>query len=169
MSGKRKCKLLWITVVISLLSACGSTGQQVPEGYYSFNNGEVDMAIDQLAFDPELPQYIPFDMVSVVSDVYREEEKQVMDISFYTEANDLLSITVVKGKKNVQSIDPEKVSISNQIEGTYVDNQFAKRLSWQKGGITYTIAYRESVHSNLEDEQSVTKEHLIEVARSFHL
>lgn len=169
MSGKQKCQLLWITVVISVLSACGSTGQQVPEGYYSFNNGEVDMVIDQLAFDPELPQYIPFDMVSVVSDVYSEEEQQVMDISFYTEANDLLSITVVEGAKNVQSIDPEKVSISNQIEGTYEDNQFAKRLSWQKGGITYTIAYRESVHSNLEDEQSVTKEHLIEVARSFHL
>ncbi|MBA2174658.1 hypothetical protein H0266_07005 [Halobacillus locisalis] len=169
MNGKQKCQLLWITLVITLLSACGSTAQQIPEGYYAFNNGEVDMAKDQLAFEPELPQYIPFDMVSVVSDVYREDERQVFDVSFYTEANDLLSITVVEGKESIQSIDPIKVSISNQIEGTYEDNQFAKRLSWQKDGITYTIAYRESVHSNLEDEQSVTKEHLIEVARSFHL
>lgn len=169
MKGTSYLKLILITGFLFLLTACGSSASQVPDGFYSYNSGKVEPALNELTFKPEMPDYIPVHMVSVVSDIYKENNKETMDISFYTEQNDLLSLTFTKGSHNKQWVDPQPVKIDPKIEGTYEDNQFAKRLSWKKNGITYTLAFRESVSSKPSNEQSVTKEHLIEVARSFHL
>ncbi|MCA0969763.1 hypothetical protein LCM20_04030 [Halobacillus litoralis] len=160
---------IFLIIMLCLIAACGKPGDQVPEGYYSYNTGEVQAAVDHLSFTPELPDYIPIPMVSVVSDKYEENQHEMMDVSFYTEANDLLSIEITKGDQNNEWIEPQKVSIDHQIDGIYEDNRFAKQLSWTKDGITYTLSFRESVSPDPRDEQSVTKEHLIEVARSFHL
>ncbi|TGB05380.1 hypothetical protein [Halobacillus salinus] len=162
-------KLIYLAGLMILLTACGTSSSEVPSGYYAFQTGEeVETALDDLTFQPELPDFIPVHMVSVVSDIYEKNNQETLDISFYTEKNDLLSLTFTKGTNEKHWIDPQQVKIDQQLRGTYEDNQFAKRLSWKKNGITYTLAFRKSVDAQTVDEQSVSKEHLLEVARSFH-
>ncbi|WP_394219953.1 hypothetical protein [Halobacillus trueperi] len=150
-----------------MINACSKT-HAVPSGYHSYNMEKVSSAIEQLDFQPELPEYIPIPMISVVSDIYQDEGKQLMDLSFYTQDNDLLTIQFSQGEMDTPWMDPEELSINDEIDGVYEDNRFSKKLTWERDGVTYLMTYRASVAPEEGNEQSVTRQQLVEVARSFH-
>ncbi|QAS51790.1 hypothetical protein [Halobacillus litoralis] len=158
------------TITFLALVMCGcNTTHAVPNGYYDYDEDKVIAAVEQLPFNPALPDFIPIHMVSVVSDVYKENEAEVMDLSFYTTENDLLTIKFTEADDFPTSwVDQEKLPITDQIDGIYEDNHFSKKLSWQKGDITYVMTYRANVSTELNNEQRVTRQQLVEVARSFH-
>ncbi|MYL72126.1 hypothetical protein GLW00_14785 [Halobacillus litoralis] len=150
-----------------LVSACSKT-HAIPSGYHSYNLEKVSSAVEQLDFQPELPEYIPVPMISVVTDIYQSEGSVLMDLSFYTPDNDLLTIQFSQGEINTPWIDPEELSILGNLDGLYENNRFSKKLTWTKDGVTYLMTYRASVAHEEDNEQSVTRQQLVEVARSFH-
>lgn len=150
-----------------LVSACSNT-HAIPSGYHSYNLEKVSSAVEQLDFQPELPEYIPVPMISVVTDIYQSEGSELMDLSFYTPDNDLLTIQFSQGEINTPWIDPEELSILGNLDGLYENNRFSKKLTWTKDGVTYLMTYRASVAPEEDNEQSVTRQQLVEVARSFH-
>ncbi|MBN9656132.1 hypothetical protein J0K78_17785 [Halobacillus sp. GSS1] len=150
-----------------LVSACSKT-HAIPSGYHSYNMEKVSSAVEQLDFQPELPEYIPVPMISVVTDIYQSEGSELMDLSFYTPGNDLLTIQFSQEEIDTLWIDPKELSILDNIDGVYEDNRFSKKLTWEKDGVTYLMTYRASVAPEEGNEQSVTRQQLVEVARSFH-
>ncbi|MCT2535799.1 hypothetical protein NC661_07700 [Aquibacillus koreensis] len=158
--------LIFLLFVIIGVAGCQQK-QSIPEGFYPYEKNEVEQAVEQLSFRPEIPGYVPIEMEIVVSDQYvlRDTEIEALDVSFYTRDNDLLSIQFIDGEMNEELMSPEIVSISEKINGAYIDNSYAKVLSWQKDGITYKITYRSSEYGN---NPSVTKTDLVMVAKSFH-
>ncbi|REJ06963.1 hypothetical protein DYE48_17685 [Halobacillus trueperi] len=154
--------------LLFMISACSSKTHAVPSGYHSYNMEKVSSAVEQLEFQPDLPEYIPVPMISVVSDIYQDEGTELMDLSFYTPDNDLLTIQFSQEEIDTPWIDPEELSILDNIDGFYEDNRFSKKLTWEKDGVTYLMTYRASVASEEGNEQSVTRQQLVEVARSFH-
>ncbi|MGR9047051.1 hypothetical protein ACQ4XT_00085 [Halobacillus faecis] len=150
------------------ISACNNKTHAVPSGYHSYNVEKVSSAVEQLDFQPELPEYIPIPMISVVTDIYQDGGSKLMDLSFYTPDNDLLTIQFSQGEINTPWIDPEELSILEDLDGLYENNRFSKKLTWTKDGVTYLMTYRASVASEEGNEQSVTRQQLVEVARSFH-
>ncbi|WP_281976097.1 hypothetical protein [Halobacillus litoralis] len=157
-----------ITFLALVMYGCNTTNA-VPNGYYDYDEDKVIAAVEQLPFNPALPDFIPIHMVSVVSDVYKENEAEVMDLSFYTTENDLLTIKFTEADDFPNSwVKSEKLPITDQIDGIYEDNLFSKKLAWQKDDITYVMTYRANVSTELNNEQRVTRQQLVEVARSFH-
>ncbi|MYL51066.1 hypothetical protein GLV98_16345 [Halobacillus litoralis] len=151
-----------------MISACGSKTHAVPSGYHSYNLEKVSSAVEQLEFQPDLPEYIPVPMISVVSDIYQDDGSELMDLSFYTPDNDLLTIQFSQEEIDTPWMDPEELPINDDIDGVYEDNRFSKKLTWEKDGVTYLMTYRTSVAPEEGNEQSVTRQQLVEVARSFH-
>ena len=156
-----------LMLFLVFLYAC-STTHAVPNGYYSYNEDRVSSAVERLKFNPDLPDFIPLPMVSMASDIYQVKDREVLDLSFYSKENDLLTIQITSGEAGTSWVEPEELKIEDEVKGTYEDNRFSKKLKWEKSGITYVMTYRASVASEKVNEQSVTRQQLVEVARSFH-
>ncbi|WP_181349329.1 hypothetical protein [Thalassobacillus sp. CUG 92003] len=158
---------LLIIATLLVLTAC-QTSQAIPNGYYTYNEDKVESAVKQVAYDPELPAYLPIEMMAVVSDHFSTDRAQTLDLSFYTANNDLLSIQYAKGDTSESLHDAETIALKDNLQVNYQDNAFAKTVVWNKGDITYKMIYRQNPNSD-EDKQSVTKEQLLQVVRSFQL
>lgn len=102
----------------------------------------------------------------MVSDVYEVKGDEALDISFYTEENDLLTMQFMEGEGEMELFSPEQVEITDSLTGLYVDNSYSKTVTWQKDGVTYKMTYRPSNFSDNDSE--VEKSDLLHVARSFH-
>ncbi|MFD1017612.1 hypothetical protein [Thalassobacillus hwangdonensis] len=165
---KHRFLLFMCLLTLLLLTACQTT-YAVPQGYYTYDDQELSSSLDELSYEPELPKFIPVQSIAVVSDHYMEEDAEKLDISFFTENNDLLSIQITQGSSEQGFLNEEEVEISSSLTGSYIDNAFARTLSWTKDGIKYSLSYRESVHSQDDRPPQVTKEDLMEVARSFRM
>ncbi|WP_186579336.1 hypothetical protein [Aquibacillus kalidii] len=167
---KKLCLIIISLLALGVLSACQDEKKQtIPEGFYPYEKSEVKSVVQELSFQPELPGFIPMKVEILVSDKYVVEDSnmEALDISFYTRNNDLLSIQFYDGIRKQQTVDPEKVNISENIEGKYMDNSFAKTLTWIKSGITYQMTFRPSSTNTNQQAASVTKSDLIKVAQSF--
>ena len=157
-------QLTSLVVVCSLLFGC-QEAEAVPNGFYEYDKDEVKAAVDELSFNPEMPEFIPIDVDFLVSDRFftLDTGNEALDVSFYTRENDLLQVQFVDGELGQTLVESEKVIINNDVIGDYVETSFAQVLSWQKQGITYKLTYR----SKPESDNPVSKSQLIEVAKSF--
>ncbi|WP_028781861.1 hypothetical protein [Thalassobacillus devorans] len=159
-----------ITISVALLVVFVVAGCQTTNGashdYFDYNKGDARQAAEQLGFEMDLPEFIPFEMVMMVSDVYKVEGSEALDLSFYTKENDLLTLQFIEGNVEPDLFSPEQVAITDSLSGQYVDNSFAKTVTWQKDGVTYKMTYRPSKFS--DGDHNVKKSDLLDVARSFH-
>ncbi|WP_026772436.1 MULTISPECIES: hypothetical protein [Sediminibacillus] len=163
-------RIMLYTTLLLFLTACQQSSS-IPEGFYDYQKEKAENAAAELSFSPNLPEYVPMEVAFLVSDRYylNDSEKEALDISLYTQENDLLSIQFIQGNIETGLIDAETVMIDEQLEGEYVDNSFAKILSWKKDGITYKMSYRENtLGTTQEKNNNVSKQDLVQVARSFH-
>ncbi|MBM7571623.1 hypothetical protein [Aquibacillus albus] len=156
--------LLW-------LPACQNS-QSVPDGYYPYDIEKVKSAVRQLSFQPEIPGFVPIPVQVLISDHYQimDTEAEALDVSFYTNNNDLLSIQFVNGEMDEIMTDSVTVTINERVKGHYIDNSYAKILYWEKNGINYKMIYRSSGGSigGKNATKEITKSDLVNVAESFH-
>ncbi|MRH44950.1 hypothetical protein GH741_20100 [Aquibacillus halophilus] len=164
---KNKLLLFSLTLII-LIAGCQS--EPIPNGFYSYNIEEVKIAVNTLSFQPEIPQFVPMEVEFLVSDHFTitDTDIEALDVSFYTRDNDLLSIQFIDGNISEPVVESENVKIVNEINGEYVDNSYAKTLYWKEDGITYKMIYRSSTVGEESQDEKVSKEQLLQVARSFH-
>ncbi|WP_093216575.1 hypothetical protein [Sediminibacillus albus] len=164
-------KIIMALLVASLLATACQQSSSIPEGFYEYDRGNIESAVKELSFEPALPDFVPMQVDFMISDHYtvKDTNKEALDVSFYTKGNDLLSIEFVEGPLENPLVDTETVKISEQIEGEYVDNSFAKVLFWQQDKVCYKLSYRENVLGNeTHTDRKVTKRDLLQVVRSFH-
>ncbi|WP_167360034.1 hypothetical protein [Halobacillus dabanensis] len=153
---------------LMFLCGCSPTPHAVTTGFYSYDEEKVSSVVEKVKFDTDVPGFIPLPMVSMVSDIYQVEQSEMLDLNFYSRENDLFTIQITSGGAGTSWVEPEKIKIEANLQGTYEDNRFSKKLQWEKDGITYVMTYRASVASDNTNEQRVTQQQLVEVARSFH-
>ncbi|MFG6116376.1 hypothetical protein ACGTN9_14425 [Halobacillus sp. MO56] len=165
MKGTKVVIYFGLLALVLFMTACQST-KAVPHDYYEYDQKQAEQAVSQMDFELELPEFIPFEMVMMVSDVYKVDDAEALDLSFYTNENDLLTLQFIEGNVEPDLFSPEQVAITDSLSGQYVDNSFAKTVTWQKDGVTYKMTYRPSNFS--DDSTDVEKSDLIDVARSFH-
>ncbi|SEB15089.1 hypothetical protein SAMN05421743_12084 [Thalassobacillus cyri] len=165
MKGKSVVVYAGILFLIVLMIGCQTT-KAVPHGYFDYDQNQAQQAANQLDFDLDLPEFIPFEMVMMVSDIYTIDGAEALDLSFYTDENDLLTLQFIEGNVEPDLFSPEQVAITDSLSGQYVDNSFAKSVTWQKDGVTYKMTYRPSNFA--DNNNDVEKSDLLDVARSFH-
>lgn len=141
-----------------VLSSCMPT--DLPSGYYAYDREEASGFAQSLKFQPELPRFIPFQSASMIT-----EENE---ITFLSAQNDVLTLQVFPGNPSFPMMDPVMLEIPGKGKAAYVNNRFAQKLSWTKNGIAYLLVYRMAAVRDETNEQSVTRQHLVEVAHSFH-
>ncbi|SDC63919.1 hypothetical protein SAMN05421734_1152 [Pelagirhabdus alkalitolerans] len=153
-------------IAIVLLVGCGDDEETIPEGYYTYDESEVNAALDELSFDPQLPRYLPMSVEFIITDTFSNESSdEALDISFYSRDNDLMTYQVYKGEID-ESFEGEHVLLNEAIEATYRHNRFAHVMTWEHEGLTYHIEWRES--SRQESGEDITKEDLIVIAESMY-
>ncbi|WP_112180038.1 MULTISPECIES: hypothetical protein [Paraliobacillus] len=155
--------------MISFFTLIGCKQQvAIPEGYYAYENSEVEKALEGLSFNPETPEFVPIQVDFIISDQYvvNDTNQEAVDISFYSQENDLLTFQAVEGEfKNL--IDGDPIKLEGEISGSYIDNNFAKTLHWSKAGISYKLVYRSGIVKKEEVSNKITKSELVRVAESF--
>lgn len=141
----------------------------VPEGYYQYEKTKVEEAIEHISFTPDVPQYVPIPVEFIISDPFTiaGTDYEALDISFYSRGNDLLTFQVTEGQFDI-SDDAEDVEIDSSIAAYYIDNGFAKILTWTKNGLSYKLEFRSSVIGDHQSSRQVSKEELIKVVQSTH-
>lgn len=158
--------------MLFLLFLCScQQSSSIPTGFYGYEKEKAESAASELSFSPDLPEYMPIETAFLISDRYylKDSGNEAMDISFYTEDNDLLSIQFIEGDIDPALVEADTVMIGERLEGEYVDNSFAKILCWQQNGITYKMSYRQNVLGVSEEQKNnVSKQDLVQTARSFH-
>ncbi|SHM50388.1 hypothetical protein [Gracilibacillus kekensis] len=151
-----------ITAIMFVLVCTGcNTQSAVPEGFHSYEKNEIEEAVEVLDFNPELPSFIPVLAEILVTDRFQIEENglDAFDITMFTNENDIFSIQFINGEMEEQK-DYNQIRISDDIKGYYQNQSYSQTLKWMKNGITYQLIYRPS-------KKSLTKEKLVEVAKSF--
>ncbi|WP_058308335.1 hypothetical protein [Gracilibacillus massiliensis] len=145
---------------IVILTGC-NTQSAVPDGFYSYEKNEIEDAVEVLEFNPELPSYIPVPAEILVTDRFRIEEsgQEAFDITVFTNENDIFTIQFLNGVME-EPKDFNQIQITDDVKGYYQNQSYSQTLKWTKNGITYHLIYRPS-------EKSLTKEKLVEVAKSF--
>lgn len=150
-----------------LLVGCQSE-EAIPDGYYSYEQSEVEQALSLVNFEPEVPQFVPIPVEFIISDPYTIEgtTKEALDISFYSRDNDLLTYQVVEGSDQ-WPFEGEEIKLEQNVTAHYLDNDFAKTLVWQKEGLSYKLEFRSSVIGKDDPAKFITKDDLVRVAQSF--
>ncbi|MDL4840412.1 hypothetical protein [Aquibacillus rhizosphaerae] len=168
MTKKYNFFIISTLALLFVLVGC-QNNQTIPDGFYSYEKGEVKTAINELSFQPEIPSYVPIEVDFLISDRYfvKDTDMEALDVSFYTRNNDLLSVQFIDGNIDEEWIDTESVTLEDEITGIYVDNAFAKVLYWEKSGITYKMTYRSSTLMEEDNANNISKSDLVEVANSF--
>ncbi len=169
--GRSVMKRYLILCMISFFALIGCKQQvSIPEGYYTYESSEVKEALDGLSFNPETPEFVPIQVDFIISDQYvvKGTSQEALDVSFYSQENDLLTFQAVEGDfKNLATGD--SVMIDEEISGSYIDNTFAKTLYWSKSGISYKLVYRSGIIKTEDVSNKITKNELVKVAESFQL
>lgn len=162
----KKSGYLLFLLSLSLLVSCQSQ-VDIPEGFYPYEKEKVAEAIQQVSFNPEVPNYVPIPVEFIISDHYlmAETRKEALDISFYSRENDLLTYQVTEGHFESEQ-GAESIEIDSSILAHYCDNGFAKVLVWEKDGLSYKLEFRSSIIGDNQSSHSITKEDLVRVAQS---
>lgn len=139
----------------------------VPEGYYSFEEEKVNEAVNQASFNPDIPAYVPIPVEFIIYDLYSlaDTGDEALDISFYSKQNDFVTYQVTVGTFDIDS-DAEDVKIDPAVLAYYSDNGFAKKLMWEKDGLSYKLEYRPNVIGEGRPSQPISKDQLMKVAQS---
>ncbi|WP_440894822.1 hypothetical protein ACS127_09600 [Amphibacillus sp. Q70] len=155
-----------IILSLFLLIGCQSEAS-VPDGYYTYEKEEVEAAVRQVTFNPEVPEYVPIPVEFIISDPYLivETDEEALDISFYSRENDLLTYQVTEGIFELGEM-AEDIKIDSSTSAHYHDNGFAKMLTWEKNGLSYKLEFRSSIIGDDNPSRPVSKEELVKVAQS---
>lgn len=151
-----------------LLIGCQSEAN-IPDGYYPYEKAEVEEAVRQVSFNPEVPEYVPIPVEFIISDPYliAGTSEEALDISFYSRENDLLTYQVTEGMFELGQT-AEDIKIDSSILAHYQDNGFAKILTWEKNGLSYKLEFRSSIIGDNNPSRPISKEDLVKVAQSCH-
>ncbi|SFL41874.1 hypothetical protein SAMN04487943_101454 [Gracilibacillus orientalis] len=149
------------SIILFFLIGC-NTQSAIPEGFYSYEKGKVEKAMENLDFSAELPSYVPIAAEILVTDRFNLNElnNEAFDITMFTEDNDIFTIQLINGELDQDKSDFETISLGNSLEGYYQDQPYSQTLYWEKAGITYQIIYR-------PNEESLSEKELVQVAKSF--
>ncbi|SES21738.1 hypothetical protein SAMN04487944_12426 [Gracilibacillus ureilyticus] len=154
-------KLLIILAFMLMVTGC-SNESSIPDGFHSYKKGEVESAVDQLDFTPELPQFVPILAEIVVTDRFIDiqTDKEAFDITMFTTSNDIFTIQMFNTEKTEAAEINEEVVLDDKTNAYFRDQPYSKTLTWEKNGITYKLQYRSGEHT-------LSKVDLIKVAESF--
>ncbi|RCW77164.1 hypothetical protein [Saliterribacillus persicus] len=161
--------LFTLLLFITLLVGCQVEEEEaIPNGYFNYEKDQVENAVKELSFQPELPTFLPIATEVVVTDKFEllDSSNEALDISMYTQENDIFTIQLIDGETTKEGPKVEVILLDEQTEAEFVDQIFSKMLMWNKNGVTYKIIYRPN-DMNTRNAK-VTKEDLVKVAQSFH-
>ncbi|MFC4403095.1 DUF4367 domain-containing protein [Gracilibacillus xinjiangensis] len=154
--------LMMMSLMLSLTVMGCSNQAAIPDGFHSYEKGEVKTAMEQLHFTPELPQYVPISAEIVVTDRFVDihSEQEAFDITMFTTENDIFSIQIFDTDKTDSAATNQEVELADSNSAYYSDQPYSKSLIWEKDGITYKLTFRSGEHT-------LSKVDLIKVAESF--
>ncbi|KAB8138940.1 DUF4367 domain-containing protein [Gracilibacillus oryzae] len=157
----KKIAVFLLLALCILIIGCSSQSA-IPEGFHHYEKKQVESALDQLQFKPELPQYVPIPAEIVVTDrfVDMQTDQEAFDISMFTIDNDIFTIQIYDTEKAKLTAANEEIQLADNTNAYYSDQPYSKTLTWKKEGITYKLTYRSGEHT-------LSKSDLIKVAESF--
>lgn len=159
-----------VFLIFSLLVFVGCQAEaEIPEGYYVYEKDQVEEAVQQVSFNPALPEYLPIPVEFIISDPYyiTGTAEGALDISFYSGENDLLTYQATEGRFDPNP-EAEQITIDKTTNGYYYDNGFAKILIWERNDLSYKLEFRSSIIGEDQPSRPITKHELVQVARSCH-
>ncbi|MBN9653391.1 hypothetical protein J0K78_03855 [Halobacillus sp. GSS1] len=154
-------KLLLMITLPLILVACSSTS-----GLHKFNNDELSKKTEDLAFNPQLPTELPFELerAEFSHPPKVQQPYKTLTFDFYGETKEHLSLLTINGGE-VSSTSQEEyqdVQVEDKYGKYFVDSSGNKTLRWAEGKIHYVLKYFAE-----QSETKVEKNDLIEAAESF--
>ncbi|MGR9049620.1 hypothetical protein ACQ4XT_13425 [Halobacillus faecis] len=154
-------KLLLIITLALILGGCSSTN-----GLYKFNNDELSKKTIDMAFNPQLPTELPFEVeqTEFSHPPKVQQPYKTLTFDFYGESKEHLSLLTINGGE-VSSTSQEEyqdVQVGDKSGKYFVDSSENKTLRWEEGKIHYVLKYFAE-----QSETKVEKNDLIEAAESF--
>jgi len=152
--------LTLIILSIFLLIGCQpketETISPVESNQYNYQYDIVEEAMNEASFDVSVPDTLPIPVAFVIYDHFEMEGHEYLDLSFYTNDNDLLTISVSTDQSLACPID----TITEQENQTvcFHDLAYVKHVSKEEGNLHYQIEYR---HHESDEMAGPTKEQLI--------
>lgn len=152
---------LFIALILSLLLIVGCSKEQIEDDsfettHYKYPYDAVEEALAVSSFDVSVPDTLPIPVAFVIYDHFEINGHEYLDVSFYTNANDLLTISVTTD----QSLGcPVEVLIDTTGEAIcFQERSYVTHVSKTEGAIRYQIEYR---HHTSELEDAPTKDELL--------
>lgn len=158
-------KILVMLLPILLLVLGCSAGTSLTE----FDNTKLKEEINDQAFQPELPTKLPFEIEEAVFTIPPQEQQpsNILSFDFFGSEDENgkgnhLSLMAVNGGKVESNIEYEDVKIGD-LKGNYaVNDEEEMILNWSENDIHYRLTFYVQ-----QSENEVTKDDLIETAKSF--
>lgn len=152
--------LTLIIISTMLLIGCQpketETLSQEESNQYHYQYDVVEEAMNEASFDVSVPDTLPIPVAFVIYDHFEIDGHEYLDLSFYTNDNDLLTISV---STDVSLGCPIDTLIENEDQTIcFHDLSYVKHASKDKGGLHYQIEYR---HHETDETAGPTKEQLI--------
>ncbi|TGB03629.1 DUF4367 domain-containing protein [Halobacillus salinus] len=154
-------KLILMIPLLMIIVGCSSAS-----GLHKFNNDELSNKTEGLAFNPQLPTELPFEVeqAEFSHPPKVQQPYKTLTFDFYGEDKEHLTVLAVNGGKvsSTSQEEYQEVLVSDKSGKYFVDGSGNKTLRWEEGGIHYILEYFAE-----QSDTKVAKDELIEVAESF--
>lgn len=153
-------RIFTLTIMsVLLLMGCQTEDEnqetQTNTTQYNYQYDIVEEAINEASFDVSVPDTLPIPVAFVIYDHFELEGHEYLDLSFYTNDNDLLTISVSTDQSAPCPVEP---LIKNDQSVCYNDLNYVKQVSKDEGPLHYQIEYR---HHKTDEKAGPTKEQLL--------
>ncbi|GEN56887.1 hypothetical protein GCM10012290_15990 [Halolactibacillus alkaliphilus] len=160
---------LFFTLIMSILLIVGCSKEQVEHNafettYYKYPYGAVEEALTVSSFDVSVPDTLPIPVAFVIYDHFELNGHEYLDLSFYTNDNDLLTISVTTDQS--LGCPNEVVTDTKEDAVCFQELSYVTHVSKTEGALRYQIEYR---HHTSELEEAPTKDQLLSLLDSLTL
>ena len=163
-------RLIVSTAII--LSGCNQapaptdTSQVVEQEGYRYPTAEVEKALTKTSFTTSLPERLPIPVAYVVYDHYFLDGVEILDLSFYSDQNDLLTIQIKDGQTTACAT-LAKVKVKGAKDACFYQSDFVQQLVVVDERLIYQIEYREGTRgANEEALYPLNQQQLVEISEA---
>ncbi|KAB8127502.1 DUF4367 domain-containing protein [Gracilibacillus oryzae] len=148
-----------VMTLVLILAGCNFHSDS--KEFVDYDKEEITESSHVLTFNPEVPKLLPFEPVETNVDIasLAGMENNYITVRFINE--DQEEITYRAGlQKNALEYTEEKVTITENVEGRYGENDGSKILKWDKNNIYYELFVKSG---------TISKEDMLTIAENFYL
>lgn len=163
---------LLIISTAMILSGCNedrasTDGDETPEvDGYRYPTEEVEKAFAEASFTATLPERLPIPVAYVVYDHYFLDGVEILDLSFYSDQNDLLTIQIKDGETTACAT-LETVQVNGVQEACFYQSDFVQQLVVIDQPLIYQIEYRKGMREDdAEELYPIEQRHLVEISEA---